>query len=538
MSRIHNAVDALVLAMADICNPNFYIGADDNDPYIQFAKLIYNKYSTDFDFNQTMTFPVSYTLNPSLNNIPQFNKMDKLNNSMQSSLYHHAKIPFTVSNLPPFVSLPLNIPPIVSKQRQDRLKLIGYSLYKFLIESTLHNAMPNLNNDEVFTLVDAISCTETLTYLANEYKMDLDAIIIIDSTPYEKFSIYLGLYYEYCIRDSNNWAEIYDWMEKYLDVKTNVAKTSPINSASSLFTKIFPNYCDNNPQQLKLDMNNIINKQAEYINVDMNTSNMRNISDNTMKTNNQIDLSEYLQTVVQDLNQCIISSVEFELSAIDYPSNIRLMFKGICSIDDSINTSINAANKKLARSGAALLIAIDKNILPYIKRNNKTFWMEKYTEYKNPIKNKLSLDSRFDLESDNFDSSEGSRISSEDKAINLKDADKEVLSSLNADNLHEVLITLPGYPDNTTIIDAHKYILKYGVPSYSSKDKLYSCLSSKYHLVPRFAAENVIINKFLISLYLDDKLIASCYSEGKKMGGHILAHEYLNQLKQNGTRSV
>lgn len=519
--KLYAAVNALRTAFNDILDSNNYLNVDINDPYINFALSLYSKYNNDLDFQNSMTFPIQLpsglsTLHSYHNLVlpqsqqPISNNNPTLVNTKTPYIYTETT-PFLFSIFPSFPYLPLNsfTSTLLNDETElERLCFIGSTIFEYLIKITLIKKDSNMLPKNVIHTVSSIININSLSILCQAYNIEINYKFIGSSIPrYKLFLAYLGKYYDDNITDKHSIEEfstLFKWTEELLGY-INDNQHNEINKNDSETVE---------KETLKKESKaNIINSETTppEDTID-NDSVLYHLGHKKTKTDNGFKLQELIQSVQQDLNQNICSSKELSYKVDEHPDLQTGMFSCSLSIDGVEVSSATAMNKKLAKSGAALLAAIDQSMIKNIKRSCHDYWMKKYINKENLIRKGFVLDSRFDY----YDINALSLSDSKSEDTSGDSEEKSVLSQ-------PVAIPIPYNPSS----DKEKIN---GILLSTAKEKLYAYYNSKLGIVPKYEYRQLGNSVFEAKLYIEDELVSKAIGRSKKEAGARAAVEVLEKI--------
>lgn len=499
-AKLHAAVQALKMAFADILDQNNYTSADINDPYVSFALSLYSKYKNDLEFHNMMTFPME--LLSQLDALPNINperataaaELGTLNvHSPVTSYLYPSETPFLFSLFPSFPHLPLGelTPTLLNDDlRFERLCLVGASILEYLIKITLYKKDKNLPAFKIMRTVRSIINDNSLTILCQAYNVDFNYKFIgYPAAPSKLFLAYFGKYYEHCLNDGDTkkeWEKLFKWMEQLLGYMDEGSEKEKDESRKCIFDTEKP-----------ADDANIAVSHPEL-------SNTNDINDSEEKHSvfgSSFNLQELIQSVQQDLNQSICSSVEISYILGEHPELKTGMFSCKFSLNGEEFSSASAMNKKLAKSGAALFAAINSRLIMSLKRSYHDVWTKKYISREALIRHAISLDSRFDYKDDNVKSSHESTSNE---------------MGVSDDHSRAPNPVRPAVEKEKTLLS-------------SAKEKVYAYYNSKFNIVPKYEFSQLGNAKFEARLFLGDKMVSSAVAANKKDAGAKAAMQVIEQ---------
>lgn len=484
-AKLRSAVNSLSSAFAEILNISNYENADASDPSVSFALMLFSKYNNDLDFKSTMQFPISQQL--SLQDADEY--------------LYSTETPFLFSVFPPLPYLPVSCltPSILEEPSLLKKRcLVGSSLLKYLISTTLYTKKPSYNEDQILGVLKSILNEHTLSILCRAYNIDFNHRFIgVSTKTHMLFLAYFGSYYDYNLSNNGTnveaWNKLYFWSEKLLDCGEE-NKTVPRYAAGSL-----------NAITVEHPIAETVSSAPESeapsqlpSHSDQQNSNKKNPKVSTKEANEDIVLQEFIQSVQQDLNQTKTGSTEVSFEIMENPELKTGFFKCTISINNRETSSLSATSKKLAKSGAALLAAIDNSILQYIKRSYHNYWFRKYIDRKSIIEEKLSKDPRF------LYVAKDGKVGSDSELVEHSN-DTSRNSPNSAINQNSSLST--------------------------AKEKLYAYFNSKYNLFPKYEYLQLRNGKFEARLSLDDKEVSVAVGSSKKDASARAAMKVIEQNK-------
>lgn len=499
-TKLHAAVQALKMALADILDQNNYTSADINDPYVSFSLSLYSKYKNDIEFHNMMTFPMQ--LLPQLDALPNFNQagaaaaaeFGTLNMHSQGIPYlYPSETPFVFSLFPSFPYLPLGelTPTLLDDDlRFERLCLVGASILEYLIKITLYKKDKNLLAFKIMRTVRSIISDNSLTILCQAYNIDFNYKFIgYPVAPSKLFLAYFGKYYEYYLNEGDKkteWEKLFKWMEQLLGYMDEGNEKEKGESRKRMLDT-----------QKTADGANI----AVSPPVASNTNELNDSEEKQSVFGSSFNLQELIQSVQQDLNQSICSSVEISYILGEHPELKTGMFSCKFSLNGEEFSSASAMNKKLAKSGAALFAAIDSRLTKSLKRSYRDVWTKKYIGREALIRHAISLDSRFDY-----------------KDANAKSSTELTSNETGVSDDHS-RVSNPMRP----AVEKEKTLLS------SAKEKVYAYYNSKFNIVPKYEFLQLGNAKFEARLFLGDKMVSSAVAANKKDAGAKAAMQVIEQ---------
>lgn len=531
-NKLHNAVMTMRRAFADIMDHSNYTNTDINDPYVGFALSLYSKYNNDLDFHNTMAFLINSSTIPLQNfTSPHMQSNQLIDYTPAFYLYPNGNT-FPFSIFPQFIQLPLHefTPDLLNDMKEfEKLEFIGASLLKYLIQSTLYNKNPNYDLNNFLTVVKSIMNETSLTILCQAYNLDFNYKFIGLSIPHYRiicayFGKYYGLYLKYSSKlDSktfqSSWSSLYIWMENLLGYNEESEK------------KVNNNNINENQNENKNEKQNENQNEAQREDFSESNNTVTNIQ--TKKNDSksgQFTLQELIQSVQQDINQSKTATSEFNYNIAEHADLKTGMFNCILSINNVEVSNLSAMSKKLARSGAALLAAIDKSILKHLKRSYYQYWTDKYIKRCDAIKEKIFLDQRFAYSiSENSNNNESTYLSP-----SLDNSELLNVSSLHggSPSCVETSISINtesnnNHNDNTDINIADL------IPLSTAKEKVYSYYNSKYNIVPKYVFKQLGNSKFEAKLFIEDEMVSFAIATSKKDAGAKAAMQLIEQNSSN-----
>lgn len=508
-AKLHAAVQSLKVAFADILDQNNYTSADINDPYVSFALSLYSRYNNDPDFHNMMT--ILMQLPPQLDIRSNINPAGAATAAEPGTLnllspaipyLYHSDIPFVFSLFPSFPYLPLGelTPTLLNDDLEfERFCLVGTSILEYLIKITLYKKEKNLPAFEIMKTVRSIINTRSLTILCQAYNVEFNYKFMgYQAAPSKIFLSYFGKYYEHYLKEGDakvEWEKLFKWMEQLLGY---VDEENVKGEDESRQRKV-----DSQGIAKGIDMG-VSHPEASNMSEPNYLEDKPSVSaslDNEKSQNEQFNLQELIQSVQQDLNQSICSSVEISYSLGEHPDLKTGMFSCKFFLDKVEFSSASAVNKKLAKSGAALFAAIDNKLIKFLKRSYHDYWTKKYIQREALIRRAFSLDSRFEYKDagslpPNVSVSNEMGISEDhSKASNLTDP----------------------------AIEKEKTLLS------TAKEKVYAYYNSKFNIVPKYEFSQLGNARFEARLFLGDKMVSSAEAPNKKDAGAKAALQVIEQ---------
>ncbi|KAG0679237.1 hypothetical protein C6P42_000180 [Pichia californica] len=511
-TKLQAAVTAMKTALAEIIDTNNYLNANINDPYVNFAFSIYSKYNNDLDFHNAMTFPIQLPASLSSldvyqnitssqfqhqSTIPISQNLENLVQPQNSSYanvpsyIHSENTPYLFSVFPPFLYLPLESfgPSILFDDvRFDRLCFIGSTLFEYLVKITLYKKESKFTPDDIMRITKSIVNASSLSILCQAYNIEFNYKFIGYSTPgYKLFLAFLGQYYEEKIDSGNSesdWELMFRWIEQLLGYQA-FTDTSPPKAHISI------------SHEKKIEKN--IETENDAV--------LKYLGHEKPNSNDNFKLQDFIQSVQQDLNQSICASAEITYTVDEHPELKSGMFTCILFVNGTETSSSKALNKKLAKSGAALFAAIDRNMIKNLKRSYHDFWTKKYINKENIIRKAFSLDPRFEYV--------------DVELLSSSDSKSEVTTALELDENKSTMSPIPYHP----ILDKDKNDIMLS----TAKEKLYAYYNSKFGIVPKYEYQQLGNSKFKADLFLGNKLMSSAVATSKKDASAKAALQVIEQ---------
>lgn len=505
--RLRNAIFSLKAALSDILDSTNYTNADINDQYVSYALSLYSKYNNDLDFHNIMQFPIQIQPN-------DYNNIHKQTIPSSESYIYSTTTPYLFSMFPSFPQLPTSVlkPSLLEDPFQfEKLCVIGSSLLKYLFETTLYKKNPADTISNSQNTVKAIINRSSLSILCGAYNIDFNYKFIgMNLPPHKLFLAYFGCYYNHYLKniidDEQPWKVLYTWSEQLVGFGND---EDVIKS----------------PKSPKQNITTLNKSEAVSIASPIVTPSLKAKSINTTIAANDggFELQDFLQSIQQDINQSKIATCELLYKVDDYPKLKSGFFTCRLIINDTEVSSCNAMNKKLARSGCALLAGIDTSFLKFIRRSQQDYWFKKFLDKSVLIKKKMSNDPRFDY-------------SYEENSENVNDNYNETNTNTNSDDS-----TTPRYasPISATMGNSEKPLLETDhddihkkIPLSTSKEKVYAFYNSRYGIVPKYTFQQLGNSKFEAKLYLNEKLASVAIGMSKKDASAKAAMQVIEQSNE------
>lgn len=508
--KLHAAVQALRTAFAEIIDESNYTNADINDPYVSFALHLYSKYNNDVDFHNIMTFPLQLppqlgdfrNLNPAATTTPAPNNL-----LLPGMPYIYPnETPFPFSLFPSFPYLPLGLfsPTLLNEDlRFERLCFLGASLLEYLIKVTLYQKEEKMTPAEIMNTVSSVLNSNSLTILCKAYNIDFNYKFIgFPVAPFKLFLAYFGKYYDYYLSERESkkeWGTLFKWMEQLLgyieeDIEKEDSERHKLGSQGSIEE-------DDKQQNTHILSPGFSKTETPREDSEKEPSPISGGHEKTTK--DEFKLQDLIQSVQQDLNQSVCSSVEIAYKINEHPNLQTGMFFCMLTFNGEDFSSASAVNKKLAKSGAALFAAIDKRIIKSLKRSYHDYWIKKYTARENEIKRAFSEDPRF----------------------GYTDSDAMIPSDPKSNDVSEFEeFSTGGSPAPTPA--GH---VKEKIVLSSAKEKVYAYYNSKFNIVPKYEFSQLGNAKFEARLFLGNKMVSSAIAASKKDASAKAAMQVIEQ---------
>ena len=491
LNSLHSALDLIL-------NPNSYINADFNDASVSAAFAFCSKYMNDQDFRNSLLYLPKSTL-PTM--------------SFTDPYLYNWPAPYMFNLFPPFLNLPIDklSPNLIINGNNPEIFLkyqsLGASILRYAVESILLKNNQPLSEYNI-TLPSFLN-EHSLNILCQAYNLEFNYKFIGLQIPsYKLFLAFFGIYHETYLANpsqssNEHWNLLFDWLENLLGY-SNINK-SPIEKAEPKIHEPLPSQ-----------------KQPILKEKDTNHHSVETVQTGSGPIPDDINLQELIQSVQQDINQSKIATIDLTYKIDEYPDLKTGYFSCHLLIDKVEFSYSKAMNKKLAKSGCALIAAIDPSFIKYIRRSYNEHWNKKYLNNKSIIKQKLILDPRFivnDINETNFSFDQNMNDNDINNIINnnsgspISNIGSPIPSSINNN-----IITSP---INSSI--SNTPIRKPMIQLSTAKEKVYAYYNSKYNIVPKYTFKQLGNGKFEAKLTLGDKITSIGIGPSKKDAGAIAA---------------